>query len=348
MLSITIDASTFAPPFSNPTSDGVYLFVEQILEWKGALNAGAARILTSRRAPEVLIRCGLYPLRPLLTALLRQTAVIEYDANTIAVLVETLLNGSLKLEDQFLVADVLTSDLSFTPDIFESYDPAALREECQRCAVVIAILRKHGRDPVLPNHAIAVRARRVDRTVHVRALLEIVDHTRDDLSGLALPPEYFEGSILLCDSFEDYLLGIEEMVVWQNATGDDGLDLAIRIALFKERHRRGAGADWDDLPRFAIGGQFFASVASAGAFGASGFSRRTLRAVVETIEHINLPDTHHLRTGAGGGNPQRMRGADGAWRRDIDYEYHLHYWECCGGFVELASVVTHNDFTIPE
>jgi hypothetical protein len=48
--------------------------------------------------------------------------------------------------------------------------------------------------------------------------------------------------------------------------------------------------------------------------------------------------------GKGGNEPQHKRGQ--AWRRDIDYEY--HYWECDDGSVEFASVVTHNDFSIPE
>jgi hypothetical protein len=52
--------------------------------------------------------------------------------------------------------------------------------------------------------------------------------------------------------------------------------------------------------------------------------------------------------GKGGNEPQQKRGQDKAWRRDIDYEYHLHYWECDDGSVEFASVVTHNDFSIPE
>jgi hypothetical protein len=43
-----------------------------------------------------------------------------------------------------------------------------------------------------------------------------------------------------------------------------------------------------------------------------------------------------------------MRGRDKAQRRDIDYEFHLHYWECANGTIELASVVHHNDFSIPE
>ncbi len=348
MLSITIDASTFAPPFSDPTSEAVYLFVERLLDWKGALDRGRAQVFTSRHTAEVLIECGLYPFRPHLGRLLSQAAVVEYDANTIAVVIETLLSRSMKLEDAFLINDVLASHVSFTPNVFEDYNPEAVRYECERCAVVIAILRTHGRDRLLRNHALAVRLRRGDHVVGVKALLDIVEHTRADLVALPKAPASFEGSIMVCDSLRDYLLAVEEGFVWQNAAGDRDLDLAIRIALLKKRLRAGGEADWDDLPRFSIGRHFFETVGACGGFGGSGLSERALRAIVETIEHLNLPAIHHLRTGAGGGNPQRIRGADEAWRRDIDHEYHLHYWECAGGFVELASIVVHDDFTIPE
>jgi hypothetical protein len=45
--------------------------------------------------------------------------------------------------------------------------------------------------------------------------------------------------------------------------------------------------------------------------------------------------------------PQLTRGGDTAWRRDIDRDLHLHYWELEAGGVELASVVDHNNFYIP-
>ena len=69
---------------------------------------------------------------------------------------------------------------------------------------------------------------------------------------------------------------------------------------------------------------------------------------METIRGQNLPGVHALRTSPGGNATQRLRGTDKAQRRDIDQEFHLHYWECANGTIELASVVHHNDFSIPE
>jgi len=75
-----------------------------------------------------------------------------------------------------------------------------------------------------------------------------------------------------------------------------------------------------------------------------------LRSCAETILEENLKDTHHLRTGKSGNSSQRERKKDKAkaWRRDIDYEYHLHYWKTLDNKIEFASVVTHNDMKIPE
>jgi hypothetical protein len=61
-----------------------------------------------------------------------------------------------------------------------------------------------------------------------------------------------------------------------------------------------------------------------------------------------MNDTHALRSSQGANSTQRERPSDNAkaWRRDIDRFYHLHYWKTSAK-VELASVVVHDDFTIP-
>jgi hypothetical protein len=59
----------------------------------------------------------------------------------------------------------------------------------------------------------------------------------------------------------------------------------------------------------------------------------------------NLGATHALRNDRGYDSPQFTRGTDKAWRRDIDREYHLHYWETQNGY-EFSDVVHHNDFNI--
>jgi hypothetical protein len=63
---------------------------------------------------------------------------------------------------------------------------------------------------------------------------------------------------------------------------------------------------------------------------------------------LNTIDSHALRLNSTGGAPQVLRNYDKARRRDIDYEFHLHYWECDDKTIELADVVHHNDFSITK
>ena len=74
--------------------------------------------------------------------------------------------------------------------------------------------------------------------------------------------------------------------------------------------------------------------------------RRLFETVIEAIEGENLGQLHSLRTSNGGGSSQRKRDNDKACRRDIDRQYHLHYWQCANDTVELADVVTHDNFAI--
>ena len=60
-------------------------------------------------------------------------------------------------------------------------------------------------------------------------------------------------------------------------------------------------------------------------------------------------EVHHLRTGPGGGDPNRVR-ADGAiaWRASLQVRTpaarRIHYWVLPDGRIELARVATHDDF----
>jgi len=60
-----------------------------------------------------------------------------------------------------------------------------------------------------------------------------------------------------------------------------------------------------------------------------------------------------LRIDRGANSKQICRARDGAqaFRMQISQHgagYHVHFWRCSGGLIEIASIGTHNDFSIPE
>jgi hypothetical protein len=132
VLGVTIDSAVFAPPQIDATRDEVYRFIATLLEWKDAMGKGYIRLYKSRFTQEVLMQCDLYPLRPRLRELLKNAAVIEYDANTISVWVERILNGAIEFEPSLGITDVLIEDAAIDPDVFASSTPALLRQNSVR------------------------------------------------------------------------------------------------------------------------------------------------------------------------------------------------------------------------
>ena len=346
MPSVSIDASVLAVPELESTAEDAHRYIDTILDWRRLLDEPWVEIYMSDRASEILFDTGLYPLRDQLIKLFIAHGIVEYDVYTVAIVVDNLLRRTPHFETYFKVHDVLFDDVTTNPDILKFSSGTVLKSDLARCVILIAILRDHCSEPVR-DHSLILR-QAPNRQIQVRALIHELDHDREDVRTIPVPPKYFKGTVLVCEDFRGLIENLDESAILLCATDQFGVEIAVRIALFKSRLTRGNEPDWDDIGGLRTGAMFFDSVKGCCKNQAKSFADRLLRAVVETIDRQNIIAVHSLRTGAGGNAPQRMRGRDKAMRRDIDYEYHLHYWHCDDGAIELASVGVHNDFSIPE
>jgi hypothetical protein len=342
--SVTIDAGVLAVP----REDGdVHHYVEVLLDWSELLDEPWVAIYMSEMASQELLIDDLYPLREQLSKLFATNRVVEYDVNTVATVVDRLLQMTPQFETYFRIRDVLTEDLTIEPDVLRLCSGRRLQSDLGRCVILIAILREHCRQSI-SEHSLILRNAPA-RILHVRAKIHEIDHDRDDIGQLPIPPECFEGKVLVCEDFKGLLACLEECVILLRAEDDLGIRTAIRVALFKSRLANGFDPDWNDMPSFSIGNSFRESFHRN--HPTEDLAGRLLRAIIETLEQINLSATHWLRAGSGGKDPQRMRSSDQAkaWRRDVDRDYHLHYWVSQDHTVEFAWLgYPHDDFTIPE
>jgi len=345
MPSVTVDAGVLVAPPEDGSADDAHRYIETLLDWRKFLDEPWVAIYMSERASEALLADGLYPFRDNLKKLFQSNGIVEYDVNTVARVVDTLLQLTPSFETYFRVRNVLAEELSTDPDILQLSAGSELQSDLARCLVLIAILRQHCRESIRDHSLILLHAPR--QVVNVRAIIHEIVHDRNDLSALPTHPEMFEGNVQICDNFWGLIECLNELSILSSSTDNIGLETAIRIALYKSRINRGEDPDWHDLRCLRIGRRFFETVQISCRDQANSFRAKILRAIVETLDGKNMAAVHVLRIGSGGDDPQLIRGTDGAMRRDIDYEFHLHYWKCDDGVVELASVVTHNDFTIP-
>ncbi len=346
MPSVTIDAGVLAAPPADGTADDVHGYLDTLLDWSTLLDESWVAIYMSEKASEALVGDGLYPLHDDLTKLFKTNGIMEYDVNTVTTVVNRLLQRTPTLETHFRIQYVLADELSTNPDILQRTAGKALQSNLANCVILIAILRQYCRESIR-DHSLILRHAPTQKIVNVRAIIHEIDHKRNDLGALPTHPEVFEGDVLISHDFRGLIESLDESSILASSAENADLETAIRIALYKSRFKRGEDPDWDDVCGFQIGQSFFRTVNMLCPGQASSFFVKVLRAIVETLDRKNLADEHKLRTGSGGNDPQQMRGKDGAMRRDIDYEFHLHYWRCDDDTVELASVVTHNDFTIP-
>ena len=300
----------------------------------------------SERAAEALFEATLYPLRNQLTTLFNDYGIIEYDVNTVAKVVDKLLTLTPSFETYYRVNEVLADPICTAPDITNLTAHDGLQSDLARSVVLIAILRKHCQQP-LAGHSLILRSA-PKPIVNVRAQIHVIEHERDDLHELPTAPEFFDGEVPVCDDLEGLVGCLDDCAILTGASDELGVALAIKVALFKDSLKKGQELIWADAQVPMIGLSFLETCRQCSRDQGGSLSPKILRAVVETMQNRNMTAVHPLRTGRGGNNPQRMRGSDKAQRRDIDYEFHLHYWECVDGSIELGSVVHHNDFSIPE
>lgn len=345
-LGITIDAGVLVVPHIDCAREDAFKYVDTLLDWSKLLKADWVEIYMSERASEVLSSDGLYPLKEHLQKLFNTHGIVEYDVNTVVKIVYSLLAHTPSFETHYRVKDVLCENLETTPDVIRLALHDKLRSDLARCITLLAILRKHCSQP-LGGHTLILR-NAPQQIIQVKAHILYLEHSREDIPELPCPPAFFEGEVLVCDDFQSLINSLDETAILIGASDDLGIELAIRIALFKNDIAQRDLPYWDNVSVLRIGGKFRELCQKICANQGDAVPPKILRAIVETVKKNNLSAVHALRTGEGGNNPQRKRGLDKAQRRDIDKELHLHYWECADGKIELASVVYHNDFSIPE
>ena len=343
---VTIDASVLAVPHVSCTKYDAFQYVDTLLDWSKLLDDTWVAIYMSERASDALIADDLYPFREHLRKLFKAHGIVEYDVNTVATITEKLLTLTPSFEDRYQVEDVLPENLATKPDVINLTVHEGLRSDLVRCIILIAVLRKYCSQP-LGGHSLILR-KAPKQVVQVRAQIHALEHNRDDIPDLPCPPEFFEGDVLVCDDFRGLIECLDESVILVGASDDIGIEFSIRIASFKQALSQSKEPEWETIQVPIIGSEFRKTCQQCCGNTGDSLPRKILRSIIETIEGLNMSAVHALRTGQGGNAPQRMRGFDKAQRRDIDQEFHLHYWDCADGRIELASVVYHNDFSIPE
>lgn len=345
--STLIDAGVLALPEDNATAESVHRYVNALLDWSSLVNEDWICVSVSELSIENLISNNRYPLPEIIKSLLHNSGVAEYDANTVARAASRLLEITPSFEERYQLRNVLLENTSLSPELSTDCTEACLMPDLERCISLMALVQKC--IPTLSGREFPMIIRKAPCSpIRLRTLIHDIEHSRDDLPELPDPPDIFEAEIFACDSFAGLITGINESSILTKAENDAEIELAVRVSLFKHDIEANGEAAWPTKPVVRIGSVFRQSCQRCCIDKGAAMPHKILRTTVEMLRKQKLNTAHALRTDLKGSSPQKLRGADKAWRRDIDRKLHLHYWECPQEEFELASVTFHDDFTIPE
>jgi hypothetical protein len=343
MVSIFLDAYLFACPTVESGPAAAEEFIRRILSWKDIRDRGWAALCLSSTAFEALSAEQYYPAWVRVAQLLAYSGIEDIAPKDVSDLVNSLLSKTQTVEDVFGL-ECLVNRVDWDTEGWMRERPAAFLTELERLAALALVahllLPSDANDPVIVTAGVAGECARP----HVSVNVDFDARHPEPRTELA---REIEGIVAVCGSYKSLCGFLEPARLWRYATADNERHHAILMALFARGPDRVLDHGERGNLQWSFGGEFIESAARLGFTHEAAKIQRLLRACVNCILREDMRSTHEIRTSEAGDAPQLLRGGHGAWRRDIDHEFHLHYWQTEDG-PEFASVVHHNDMSIPR
>jgi hypothetical protein len=332
-----LDPYVLACPIDLTDEGSVINYVKSLIAWRDYKAAGFAVILLPRTASEVLADTnGFPPWRAIGDVLSRRDLGIQ--PADVFELLNALLNKGATVEDVTGVNEVLLENSHRDPD-YADQRPIKFREEFDRMIALISVSTDTGRMAVGVRQLLTSDAP-CPHMLQFSSTVNDVEYAQPSPAD-PLPPLQVSAEIVGVCCPRVAVAQIDSVALWEIARNDQELAQAIHV--YVQQH---AMTEKVTVGQWRIGRHFTASIAKLHLYNRAA-GAKILRACSETILMQRLEDVHAIREDKSGGSAQIMRSGDGAFRRDVDYELHLHFWLTTHG-PELASIVTHNEMSIPD
>ena len=341
MLNLIIDVNTLTLKKQVDSADELIQFVQTLMRIRELSLESWICVFFSESSVSTMFKSGSYPITNELRSAIEVHNIREFSADTVVTLLNTILNNRLSFEETFGMSGLVVENVRIPSDWFNECDSPEVIETFAELVIAISILSKY--DSYFgATHIFVTNSLSSDR-VEVSAEILVIEHDRKDLFPRNLTSERFSSEINACNNLESVFVCVDPLKVL--AHGKDWLDiqLSIRLSLFAHGSSSGFVEGRENFSQLRFTESFFESCRKLCRELDTGFPKRFLRSIVETVNREKLQSVHGVRRSHGGGSGYLTRDKDRAIRRDVDKDIHLHYWDCEDGTIELVDVSHHDD-----
>lgn len=347
MPDLYIDSFKFACPEGKAGLEIFEIYIYDILALRDLLNANWLELYISAKLTEVLTETDSYPpWKDVERAMNYLNLQDEIQPSDIFYVMNELFKKGTAVEDKLGIEEILTDNYQCVPSYHYSDRPRPFIENyedftskiCFRCHL-------NGLQNGTP-YFLTANLKNEDESVCVKTEILDCDFVLPDHA-----PEFpltVRGTFSAASNADGFRLQIDPITIWKNAEDEESYSEALEIYIHQRRHRQGD----DEKPVFpwSFGSEFITGLKGLKFLNKDEEIAKLLRTLAAAVLNENLQNTHPLRRGKGGDDPQRVRERDGAkaWPRDIDRKFHLHYWQTSDEIEFAWAAYPHDDYYIPE
>jgi hypothetical protein len=334
-----VDTYLLACPPDTCTREEFEAYVASLLRWRDFVLSGLMPVYISANAAAVLGETGGFPPWETLRSLITKLGVQGVHPRDLFPIFQRFLDRLPKLEDALGIREILLEGIACAPDDYKARNNVFTIDFERLTGLLCIFVLKTSYDA---NQQLLLTRDFGQCPDNIKFEATIADI--EYLPGVAVSalPTDLAGEFVAFSCAKNCKRNLVPELMWSQAASEVAYVAALE--LYSQRFSAASGARAPK--RWAFGQQFISSVEQLN-LKTPTLSRSVLRACAETVLDQNLGATHAIRVNRGANSAQKKRSANSAWRRDIDHEYHLHYWAGSDS-IEFASVVAHNDFSIPD
>lgn len=317
-------------------------YLYKLLDWEELKTADWINLYMLRETHDVLWEHNKYPIWDDLKIFIKKFEIDYIQPKDVVALVDSFLHKTTKIQDYLFVSDYLYDIIKVEPAI-QNRDKVFIDKayDLLNFAGLKCIIDKEE-----ANVQYFVISSFDSANITFSSTINYIEFSV--LENSFVYPLDLSYNYNCCESYKKLCLQTNYSKLWLlNNKKPKVLYQLIYLNTIKMARELGRTIEIGELKEFHIGKSFFSDLVSLHFDNNEEKITILLRAISEELLRVNMIGTHALRNGKGANNEQIVVDGFKANRRDIDYEYHLHYWDD-GNKIILSNVVLHNDFDISK